>query len=331
MRPTHSPLTHGASPVGTPAQLHAARTCDVDEQAALLQGWNQRYEQISAGSFHGSVRVLNLGPIQVLQEFTNQALHQTGALHPGQLALGLPRGLQGNAMFCNRACSEANAIVFSGATPFEFVSPGGLEMLDFVVERSCLAEFFTDEEHERLTEQLAQPHLRAVSAHDRARLPVLLADVQLLLAQDPRAGDDPVRVADMVRDLAGAIASVLLDGASRDLGESLSYQRRAKVVHQARERVMASGADGSVTVEDLCRELAVSRRALQYSFQEVLGVSPQHYLRGVRLNGARRAIKHSSAVSDAAVAWGFWHFGRFAQDYKALFGELPSQTFKRFR
>jgi AraC family ethanolamine operon transcriptional activator len=134
----------------------------------------------------------------------------------------------------------------------------------------------------------------------------------------------------MARDIATGIAAVLVEGLNREAAESLPYQRRARIVSRARERVVASGADGSLTVEGLCRELAVSRRALQYSFQEVLGLSPLAYLRAVRLNGARRAIKQCSSVSDAATAWGFWHFGRFAQDYRALFGELPSQTFKRF-
>ena len=33
-------------------------------------------------------------------------------------------------------------------------------------------------------------------------------------------------------------------------------------------------------------------------------------------------------VVDIANAWGFWHSGQFAADYKQLFGELPSTTLK---
>jgi AraC family ethanolamine operon transcriptional activator len=49
----------------------------------------------------------------------------------------------------------------------------------------------------------------------------------------------------------------------------------------------------------------------------------------VRLNGTRRAIKTSASETEAATLWGFWHFGRFAQDYKVMFGEFPSGTFRR--
>ena len=31
-------------------------------------------------------------------------------------------------------------------------------------------------------------------------------------------------------------------------------------------------------------------------------------------------------VADIAARWGFWHMGHFSQDYKALFGETPTQT-----
>ncbi len=34
-------------------------------------------------------------------------------------------------------------------------------------------------------------------------------------------------------------------------------------------------------------------------------------------------------VSDAGLHWGFWELGRFAGQYRRLFGELPSETLSR--
>jgi AraC family ethanolamine operon transcriptional activator len=82
-------------------------------------------------------------------------------------------------------------------------------------------------------------------------------------------------------------------------------------------------------VDELCEALGVSRRALQYSFEQSLGMNPALYLRAIRLNGARRAIKSGESVTNAATEWGFWHFGRFAHDYHEMFGELPSETHRR--
>jgi len=87
-------------------------------------------------------------------------------------------------------------------------------------------------------------------------------------------------------------------------------------------------------VADLCIELGVSRRTLQYSFQDVLNLNPVKFLRAIRLNAVRRALKSADAngretVADVAARWGFWHLSHFAAEYKAMFDELPSETLKR--
>ncbi len=34
-------------------------------------------------------------------------------------------------------------------------------------------------------------------------------------------------------------------------------------------------------------------------------------------------------ISEIAIKWGFTDFGRFSKSYQNVFGELPSETFKR--
>jgi AraC family ethanolamine operon transcriptional activator len=60
---------------------------------------------------------------------------------------------------------------------------------------------------------------------------------------------------------------------------------------------------------------------------------PARYLRILRLNAARRALLSGRAgsVTAAATDFGFFHFGRFARDYRGLFGEAPSETMRRGR
>ncbi len=81
---------------------------------------------------------------------------------------------------------------------------------------------------------------------------------------------------------------------------------------------------------ELCEQLHVSRRTLQYCFQDVLGMAPATYLRALRLNGVRRDLRGRAAASvqDAAAAWGFWHLSQFATDYRRMFGARPSETLR---
>jgi AraC family ethanolamine operon transcriptional activator len=66
----------------------------------------------------------------------------------------------------------------------------------------------------------------------------------------------------------------------------------------------------------------------------VLDLNPVKFLRALRLNAVRRALKQAAgservAVADIAARWGFWHLSHFSADYKAMFGELPSETLRR--
>jgi AraC family ethanolamine operon transcriptional activator len=91
---------------------------------------------------------------------------------------------------------------------------------------------------------------------------------------------------------------------------------------------MKAHAEEPINVPDLCEAIHVSRRTLQYSFQDVLQMSPVTYLRALRLNGVRRDLRRGGdePVADRAARWGFWHLSRFAADYRHMFGELPSET-----
>jgi AraC family ethanolamine operon transcriptional activator len=91
--------------------------------------------------------------------------------------------------------------------------------------------------------------------------------------------------------------------------------------------------DRLISIGELCTALSTSRRALQASFQEILGISPHAYIRAASLNAVRRQLKDPASpyqsVQDAAAAYGFWHMSQFARDYRQMFGEHPSSTLRR--
>ncbi|UXA10400.1 AraC family transcriptional regulator [Mycobacterium sp. SMC-8] len=83
---------------------------------------------------------------------------------------------------------------------------------------------------------------------------------------------------------------------------------------------------------ELARVTGVSARALQRSFERSGHPSPMVYLRRHRLHHVRaELIAHSPpsvTVTMVAGRWGFLHLGRFAIQYRQLFGESPSQTLR---
>lgn len=88
------------------------------------------------------------------------------------------------------------------------------------------------------------------------------------------------------------------------------------------------------TTTTLAAAVSVSVRALQAGFRRYAGVSPATYLRDVRLGRVHDALSAAvpgQTVTDAALAWGFVHLGRFAGAYRQRFGESPSETLGRAR
>lgn len=86
----------------------------------------------------------------------------------------------------------------------------------------------------------------------------------------------------------------------------------------------------TIQIADLCQALHLSRRTLQRAFTEVLGIGPARYLTLKRLTAVRAELRRSDPafirVTDTAIKYGFWELGRFAQDYRRMFGERPSET-----
>ena len=88
-----------------------------------------------------------------------------------------------------------------------------------------------------------------------------------------------------------------------------------------------------LSTRDLAEVIGASVRTLEYAFQQHFSMSPKKYLRARQLNFVMRDLRKKSykeaSVTDISNHWGLTHPGQFAKDYRALFGELPSQTLRK--
>jgi len=104
---------------------------------------------------------------------------------------------------------------------------------------------------------------------------------------------------------------------------------RMQVLRKARE-FLAARAQRPVYLAELCAAVGVPERTLRDIFQTLLGVSPLKFLQLRRMRQARGALQqattHTQSVKAVALDCGFWELGRFAVEYKRLFGESPSAT-----
>src|SRR5215472_3977391 len=118
---------------------------------------------------------------------------------------------------------------------------------------------------------------------------------------------------------------------SKDHGKSLAQAQHSIVMDRFRQAVEQHPGE-PLYILQICKAIGVSERALRMCCQEYLGTGPKRYLLLRRMHQARRALRDASdttTVATIATQFGFWHLGRFAINYQALFGESPSGTLRR--
>jgi AraC-like DNA-binding protein len=87
-----------------------------------------------------------------------------------------------------------------------------------------------------------------------------------------------------------------------------------------------------LTIIDIADAIGVSERSLQLGFRKVRNMTPAAYLRRIRLDAVYAELSRPEnrlPVHEVALKWGFAHMGRFAAQYRAVFGVYPSETVKR--
>jgi AraC family ethanolamine operon transcriptional activator len=92
-------------------------------------------------------------------------------------------------------------------------------------------------------------------------------------------------------------------------------------------------AEPILSLTEIAASLGVSRRMLRECCKRSLGVSPNRYRRLRGMQRAHRALRYensdTASVSAVARRCGFRDPGRFAANYRALYGESPSTTLTR--
>jgi AraC family ethanolamine operon transcriptional activator len=311
--------------------LLQASSSDVDEHCAALGHWRLSYDQISTGAFLGSFTQLSLPRIEVFREITSQQVRQYGQLGSNSFGIGLPWHAAGEVNCNGASVSGAGAITCIDAD-VDMCTPKGFEFRGIVTNAALIEDLAARLGIELPRGMWHQLRVVEIAEGSVARLRALLADVHETIATAPALLDDPVARQALEDALLVEVMDMLSTARAIELGRSAAARKRT--VDRARELMHGSG-DRPLSLLEICKAVGASQRKLGYCFQEVLGTSPMHYWRAMRLNRARRELKRTgstrASVYDVAVEHGFWHFSQFSLDYKRHFCELPSETLRRAR
>lgn len=303
-------------------------SADADDHARNLSRWHQEYDQFSPGVFNGKIAELWLPDLQLFIESTSQTLHQTCVAWPGALWFGIPVSKKNNAMVGAAEIIYDSVAIRPGGSEFKLWTPNDYDILGIVVREETFIRYASEVEHLDGYSLLKQ--FKVASVDPEVKQDTCSRLIQIINRTDlPRPGNNRIEAHKILQDqVLGLLVSLLITSRAPNTRVSTTYLNRRQIVEKIRDYVIKHPEE-NVSVPDLCRMLHISRRSLQYSFEEVVQMSPIKYLRAIRLNEVRRRLFFGGRygqVTEVAMSWGFTHLGQFSRDYQKLFGVLPSET-----
>ena len=132
---------------------------------------------------------------------------------------------------------------------------------------------------------------------------------------------------------SAALLNALIYGQASNISAALGRTETSPAPHFVRrvEDYIRHHYAETLTIEKLAGIAGVSTRTLFSGFRDFRQLTPMAYLKAIRLEKAHEALQSSdvegsAGVTKVALDTGFSHLGRFAEQYRSRFGELPSAT-----
>jgi AraC-like DNA-binding protein len=243
--------------------------------------------------------------------------HQLGLPPVKLLTFGVP--VAGLRDWFGREYRTSSILPFNHPGGIDGVSGKGFEAFTVSFSEDYLADVASSF-HIPVPEWLRRPSPESII--DRGALTNRFRDLLNRLIIDSESGLAP--------EIEHELVVTLLHAAEN--GSAATDRSTTRLRTRALERALAyieDHPDEAVSVRDICSENDIALRTLNRAFNERFGVGPKAYLKRRRLSAVRTEILSSpprTQVTGIANRWGFWHMGQFADDYRNLFGELPSRT-----
>lgn len=309
--------------------IDACNATDAWSHGAALSRWQHDYEQVRPGRFSGRVHTAWLGPMQLIHERIDHAFRYRGtSWHGSRVFFSYLPGCA-DIFYDNRPVG-ASALVTHRWNGVERVnSSNRINLVLVAIDEDFLAQSLAPLPG---VAELLQTPSPVCYTSGRDSITTFHRTVHGTLAellQSPSLLENERARNLLQQRVLDSIIAVLSDAAA--LGGRLpAPSTRSYIVGRAVDYLEAHLAD-PISVRDVCAAIRVCPRTLSYAFYEALGTSPKSYLLAARLNRTYRELADGrvhASIESIATRWGFAHMGRFAQYYRAAFGERPSETYR---
>lgn len=305
---------------------HVATYSDPYELAAGIRGVDADFVFTSKGDFRAEIVTIDLNRLWMMRtdETLPAILRET--ITSDRVTITLPSAPM---YLYGKELMPGEILAWGRGTPSHLRMPRSLNCASMSLMLEDLAAAGIAIAGRELASPLESEILRP-APESFARLSALHQAAVQLARTAPGLLADPAIAKALEQELVHAMIACVASRAPVEARHALA--RHSKIIARF-EDFLDERRFEPVYLGEICSSIGASERTLRQCCQERFGVGPVRYLRLRRMNLARRALLHGdpngTTVTAVATESGFWELGRFSVEYRALFGESPSETLQR--
>lgn len=312
-----------------PERLKTAECLELNTFSQMNE-WQTDYRQLETGNFSAWFDLYASENLRFTDQYCNRKMLASGHPPRGHAALLLPMNQRDKGIFNGKELGFNDAVFMSPSCESFYRTPSGLRMMVITVPISRLEQCMAINDGDKCLHPNTENQVVSLSS---AQWSSLSANIMraLELTRSPISQTSADIILKEIEDQTIGIMHRTMNEAARPEVGARGHLNRLRYLRSAREYILANLCT-PLSLEILARATDASPRSLETAFREVLNITVVQYIKVQRLNAFRHDLLHGIPgeikITDAAPKYGFHHLGHLARDYRALFGERPSDTLR---
>lgn len=289
---------------------------DFDHFAEMVGNGELEHAQLDLGRFQGSLIQIINGPVILGVHKMNRTVLQQGFGLRGFTTFMIPGNmeqriswrkhvLRGNCIGILKSGMEHNAVTL----PNLFGTPVSISN-DYLMELSVLLGY------PNFTEFIRKHEMIVIDVNNAVKIQEMIVGLC-----NTKIFNETMFTYELPKLIIRSISDL-------NKQDQKDFHTSPNLIFNKAQDYIHGNINENIHVLEICKEIGVSERNLRYVFNNKIGFGPKKYIDNLKLNKVRKELlmNGNERVNILANKYGLWHAGKFASDYKRLFGELPSKT-----
>ncbi len=304
---------------------------DVDKFKEFFDYQNKEIIQLTSGSFQGEFLSIQVGNLSFVSSHANQGFQFSGDYTKGYISFVIIWSENEREYYSFRLPVKPQRTVFGfNYKGSDEIFPQGGALTHILIPIQTFDAYANQLQRHDIDDNFRRKNHVNLLPTGMKEIKAYLKQLLWLALHKPNLFQNPHFEKLVIDDFVPLLIShipIKLNSKS-----FVKPSRRAKLIAQAEQKMLAH-LETPLTLKQLAENLGSSSCALSFGFKDLFGVSPMRYLKVRRLHAVRQRLKASEpencTIAILASEFGFYSPSHFTKDYKAMFGELPSETLRK--